>query len=124
MQRTRANGAALASGLALLMGSTALTLPGAALAQEAAPTPAAPAAQAAPQVQGQQSGVVQRIIVRGNERIEQSTVLSYLPIQPGEMMDPAKADLVETRVIGGVKYLLINAEENVEVNGVNIHIGE
>ncbi|MCI5976393.1 MAG: DUF4317 domain-containing protein, partial [Clostridiales bacterium] len=37
---------------------------------------------------------------------------------------PAKADLVETRVIGGVKYLLINAEENVEVNGVNIHIGE
>ena len=25
---------------------------------------------------------------------------------------------------GGVKYLLINAEENVEVNGVNIHIGE
>ena len=93
MQRTRANGAALASGLALLMGSTALTLPGAALAQEAAPTPAAPAAQAAPQVQGQQSGVVQRIIVRGNERIEQSTVLSYLPIQPGEVLDPAKADL-------------------------------
>ena len=39
-------------------------------------------------------------------------------------VDPAKADLVETRVIGGVKYLLINAEENVEVNGVNIHIGE
>jgi hypothetical protein len=32
--------------------------------------------------------------------------------------------LIETRVIGGVKYLLINAEENVEVNGVNIHIAD
>ncbi len=35
---------------------------------------------------------------------------------------PDKADLIETRVIGGVKYILINAEENVEVNGVSIHI--
>lgn len=33
-----------------------------------------------------------------------------------------RADLIETRVIGGVKYILINAEENVEVNGVSIHI--
>lgn len=37
---------------------------------------------------------------------------------------PERSDLIETRVIGGVKYILINAEENVEVNGVNIHIGE
>lgn len=36
-------------------------------------------------------------------------------------VDPARADLVETRVIGGVKYILINADENVEVNGVSIH---
>lgn len=35
---------------------------------------------------------------------------------------PDKADLIETRIIGGVKYILINAEENVEVNGVSIHI--
>ena len=35
-----------------------------------------------------------------------------------------KADLIETRIIGGVKYILINAEENVEVNGVSIHIGD
>ena len=35
---------------------------------------------------------------------------------------PEKADLIETRVIGGVKYLLINAEEDIEVNGVSIHI--
>ena len=39
-------------------------------------------------------------------------------------VDPARTDLIETRVIGGVKYILINAEEDVEVNGVSIHIGE
>ena len=37
---------------------------------------------------------------------------------------PDRADLIETRVIGGVKYILICADENVEVNGVNIHIKE
>lgn len=37
---------------------------------------------------------------------------------------PDRSDLIETRVIGGVKYILIHAEENVEVNGVNITIGE
>ena len=35
---------------------------------------------------------------------------------------PDRTDLIETRVIGGVKYILINAEEEVEVNGVSIHI--
>ena len=37
---------------------------------------------------------------------------------------PDRADLIETRVIGGVKFILICADENVEVNGVNIHIEE
>ena len=37
---------------------------------------------------------------------------------------PERADLIETRVIGGVKYILICADEDVEVNGVSIHIGE
>ena len=37
---------------------------------------------------------------------------------------PERSDLIETRVIGGVKYILICADENVEVNGVPIHIGE
>ena len=37
---------------------------------------------------------------------------------------PERSDLIETRVIGGVKYILISAEEDVEVNGVSIHIGE
>ena len=35
-----------------------------------------------------------------------------------------RMDLIETRVIDGTKYILINAEENVEVNGVSIHISE
>ena len=39
-------------------------------------------------------------------------------------VDPARSDLIETRIIGGVKYILICAEENVEVNGVSIHIEE
>jgi len=38
--------------------------------------------------------------------------------------DPTRSDLIETRIIGGVKYIMICADENVEVNGVNIHIGE
>ena len=39
-------------------------------------------------------------------------------------VSPDRADLIETRIIGGVKYILICAEEDVEVNGVSIHIGE
>ena len=35
-----------------------------------------------------------------------------------------RSDLIETRVIGGIKYILINAEEGVEVNGVSIQIGD
>ncbi len=37
-------------------------------------------------------------------------------------VSPERSDLIETRIIGGVKYILICADENVEVNGVNIHI--
>ena len=39
-------------------------------------------------------------------------------------VNPERSDLIETRVIGGVKYIMICADENVEVNGVNIHIDE
>jgi outer membrane protein insertion porin family len=110
MQRNRARRAALASGLALLMGSSALVAPTVAAAQ-------------------QQSGVVQRIIVRGNERIEQSTVLSYLPVQPGETLDAAKADLAlkalfRTDLFADVKVdlqggdLVITVVENPIINKV------
>jgi outer membrane protein insertion porin family len=75
MQKTRARRAALVSGLALLTGTTALIAPSLALAQV------------------EQTGVVQRILVKGNERIEPATVISYLPIQTGETVDSAKIDL-------------------------------
>ncbi len=39
-------------------------------------------------------------------------------------VDPSRSDLIETRVIGGVKYIMICADEDVEVNGVSIHIKE
>lgn len=37
-------------------------------------------------------------------------------------VNPERSDLVKTEVIDGVKYILIRADENVEVNGVNIRI--
>lgn len=39
-------------------------------------------------------------------------------------IDPTRGDLLETRTIGGVKYIMICADEDVEVNGVSIHIEE
>lgn len=39
-------------------------------------------------------------------------------------VSPERMDLIETRIIGGVKYILICADENVEVNGVSIHIND
>ncbi len=35
---------------------------------------------------------------------------------------PERADLVETRVIDGIRYVLIRADQGVEVNGVDVHI--
>ena len=37
-------------------------------------------------------------------------------------VDPSRSDLIETRIIGGVKYIMICADEDIEVNGVSIHI--
>lgn len=39
-------------------------------------------------------------------------------------VNPDRSDLVETRIINGIKYILIRANEGVEVNGVSIHISE
>src|SRR5690606_28403803 len=68
-----------------------------ALAQaETAPAPTAAAAQT-PQVQMAQPeaerALVNRILVRGNQRIDQTTVLSYLPIQPGDTIDAVTIDV-------------------------------
>ncbi len=37
-------------------------------------------------------------------------------------VNPDRSDLVQTRVLGGVKYILVCADEGVEVNGVSIQI--
>ena len=37
-------------------------------------------------------------------------------------VNPERSDLIETRVIDGFRYILIRADEGVEVNGVNISI--
>jgi len=39
-------------------------------------------------------------------------------------VNPERSDLIETRVIGGVKYIMICADETVEVNGVPIQISD
>ena len=38
-------------------------------------------------------------------------------------VNPEFSDLVETRIIDGKKYILIRAEEEVELNGVSVQIG-
>ena len=38
-------------------------------------------------------------------------------------VNPERSDLISTQIIDGVKYILIRTEnDNVELNGVNIHI--
>ena len=39
-------------------------------------------------------------------------------------VNPERSDLIQTRVIDGSKYILIRADEGVEVNGVNISIAD
>ena len=39
-------------------------------------------------------------------------------------VNPEKRDLVETRVIDGVRYILIRADEGAEVNGIDIRMDE
>ena len=53
-----------------------------------------------------------------NKRIEITTPDVVIKVSP------ERSDLIETRVIDGVKYIMICADENVEVNGVSIHIGD
>ncbi|MGA0600676.1 outer membrane protein assembly factor BamA [Caulobacter sp. KR2-114] len=109
MKKTRACGAALVTGLALLMGTTAIVAPQVAWAQ--------------------QSGVVGRIVIQGNERIEQDTIISYLPIQVGDTVDSARVDLAlktlfRTDLFSDVKIdlqgtdLVVSVVENPIINQV------
>ena len=39
-------------------------------------------------------------------------------------VNPDRSDLVQTRVLNGVKYILVRVEEGVELNGVPVQIQE
>jgi outer membrane protein insertion porin family len=94
----------------LLFGTSALVAPGVASAQV-------------------QSGVVGRIIIEGNERIEQETIVSYLPLAIGDTVDSAKIDLAlktlfRTDLFADVKIdlqgtdLIVRVVENPIINQV------
>jgi outer membrane protein insertion porin family len=77
-----------------------------------------------------ETGVVNRILVRGNQRIDQTTVLSYLPIQPGDTIDPVLLDvairtLTRTQLFADVQIglqangdLIVEIVENPIINQV------
>jgi outer membrane protein insertion porin family len=111
MTNSRARYAALFSGVALLIGVAGVAAPQRAIAQ------------------AQQSGIVGRIVVQGNERIEQDTILSYLPIQVGDTVDQARLDLAlktltRTDLFSDVRIqlqgdtLLVQVVENPIINQV------
>ncbi len=111
MMNSRARSAAIVSGLALIAGIAPFAVPTTASAQV-------------------QAGVVQRIVVQGNERIEAGTVLSYLPIAPGDTVDPSRIDvalktLFRTDLFSDVKIdlqpngdLVVRVVENPIINRV------
>jgi outer membrane protein insertion porin family len=100
-RRTRLLTPAGAASLVLLLG------PASALAAGAPAAPAPPAAAASsgpiatsanttaptPPPPPETRALVRRINVVGNERIENATILSYLPIAPGDTVDAARIDL-------------------------------
>lgn len=99
------------AGAALLMGAVALS----------PPTPAV--------AQARQSGVVGRILIQGNERIDPETITSYLPIAVGDTVDPVKIDtalkaLFRTDLFSDVKIdlqgsdLVVKVVENPVINQV------
>ncbi|MHB8530367.1 MAG: outer membrane protein assembly factor BamA, partial [Caulobacteraceae bacterium] len=110
MRHHRVRSIVLASSLALIVGC-ALAAPAPALAQV------------------QQTGIVGRILVQGNERIDPETVISYLPIAVGDQVDPAKIDLAlkalfRTDLFSDVKIelngtdLIVQVVENPVINQV------
>ena len=111
LKKFRARNATLVSSVALLLGGVVLGAPTLVLAQ------------------AQQSGVVGRIVIQGNERIDPETITSYLPITVGDTVDPAKIDvalktLFRTDLFSDVKIelqgtdLVVKVVENPVINQV------
>jgi outer membrane protein insertion porin family len=103
---------------------------GSAFAQDAgapAPVVAQPPASAAPLPSA--PGVIQRIIVQGNQRVDTETVLAYLSLRPGAAFDPVLVDqslktLFATNFFADVRFeqvggdLIVRVTENPTVNQV------
>ncbi|HWE45569.1 MAG TPA: outer membrane protein assembly factor BamA [Caulobacteraceae bacterium] len=113
----RVRALALGVSLAALAGTVALCDP--AVAQtDATPQPAP--APAPPQPTVQTGGVVSRIIVQGNERIDSQTISSYLPIAVGDVVDGARIDLAiktlfRTELFSDVQITLSGSDLTVKV---------
>jgi outer membrane protein insertion porin family len=121
-----------ASGVAMLLATTVLASGALAQAPQAQPAqqppsnvqPPPPAQPPAPGQPAQpappQSGVVQRIVIQGNERIENETILAYLPIQVGDtvsadQLDAAVKALFRTDLFADVSVALQNGDLLVRV---------
>ncbi|MDZ4362698.1 POTRA domain-containing protein, partial [Brevundimonas sp.] len=138
MIRQDASALRFARGLSpsLLALAVAAGLAGPALAQTApaiqpgAPIEAEPAPTPQPGPPQEERLVVNRILVRGNQRIDQTTVLSYLPIQPGDTVDASVLDvavrtLTRTQLFADVQLgvqpngdLVVEIVENPIINQV------
>jgi outer membrane protein insertion porin family len=90
---------------------------------------AAPPPPGAPRARAEQSGVVGRIVVQGNQRIDPETILSYLPINVGDRVDSPKIDealkvLFRTDLFSDIKIdlqgtdLVVRVVENPIINQV------
>lgn len=121
---------ARAASPSLLALVVAAGLAGPTLAQTA-PDPSVQVQPAAPASPVQSERVqVNRILVRGNQRIDQTTVLSYLPIQPGDTVDAAVLDVAvrtldRTRLFADIQLgiqpngdLIVEVVENPIINQV------
>lgn len=84
------------SSLMALFVAAGLGTPALAQTAPATPAPQSPASAEQPprvEVVAPESLVVNRIVVQGAQRIDQTTVLSYLPIRPGDTVDAAVLDV-------------------------------
>ena len=134
--------ALLLSSLTVALCGTALVAPAAALAQQGSPpsaslasppsttlAPTTSQASPAPQARSPQSGVIGRILVQGNQRIDPETILSYLPVGVGDRVDSARIDdalkaLFRTDLFSDLKIdlqgsdLIVRVVENPIINQV------
>lgn len=115
----------------LLVGTTLGGWSAPLLAQEVPAPTAPPAAQEAPLVAAPQiSGSIRSIGVRGNQRLEPATIISYSNLQPGqtytaETLDQALKDLYATELFADVVItgadtgnIVITVQENPVINRI------